>query len=190
MLRLCEAVSSLLAAWVAFSLLRSPCGRVEKDSSEPSLPFFARLLDFYTIACVRPGEDVEMHAVIADRDLRFTLAVALAIAGAEIARRLSSFVASAGRDAARGGNELGRGLAILAVALACSRGDRTAEQARTDAAGAVLGGHCSLELAAVAKSASSTAALGPYTHPEKSVSVRYIWDASYDGVRSEEKTTC
>jgi hypothetical protein len=91
-----------------------------------------------------------------------------------------------------GGNELGRGLAILAVALALLAGmtERPSRLALI-AAGAVLGGALALSSSpAVAKSAFlDWQHWDFYTQPQKSVSVRYIWDARYDGVRFPKKKT-
>jgi transglutaminase-like putative cysteine protease len=92
-----------------------------------------------------------------------------------------------------GGNELGRGLAILAVALALLAGmtERPSRLALI-AAGAVLGGALALSSSpAVAKSAFlDWQQWDFYTRPQKAVSVRYLWDARYDGVRfPKTKTT-
>ena len=91
-----------------------------------------------------------------------------------------------------GGNELGRGLAILAVALALLAGmtERPSRLALI-ATAAVLGGALALSSSpAVAKSAFlDWQHWDFYTQPQKAVSVSYIWDGRYDGVRFPKKKT-
>jgi len=177
------AVSALLAAWVAFSLSPLALWPGGEGFFGPFGSRFSRgFLDFYDYRVpFDPAERPQMHAVILIAIFGFTLAVALAVAARRALLAVVLFFVAAGWPATllSGGNELGRGLAILAVALALI------------AAGAVLGGALALSSSpAVAKSAFlDWQQWDFYTHPQKSVSVRYIWDASYDGVRFPKKKT-
>jgi protein-glutamine gamma-glutamyltransferase len=190
------AISALLAAWVAFSL--SPLAALPGGDG-----FFGALgsrfsrgfLDFYEFRLpIVPAERPQMHAMILIAIFGFTLAVALAVAARRALLALVLFFVAAGWPATllSGGNELGRGLAILAVALALLAGmtDRPSRLALI-AAGAVLGGALALSSSpAVAKSAFlDWQHWDFYTQPQKAVSVSYIWDGRYDGVRFPKKKT-
>ena len=135
-----------------------------------------------------------MHAVILIAIFAFTLAVALAVAARRALLAVVLFFVAAGWPATllSGGNELGRGLAILAVALALLAGmtERPSRLALF-AAAAVLGGALALSSSpAVAKSAFlDWEHWDFYTQQQKAVSVRYVWDARYDGVRFPKKKT-
>jgi transglutaminase-like putative cysteine protease len=190
------AVSALLAAWVAFSLSPFAVWPGGEGFFGPLGSRFSRgFLDFYDYRVpFDPAERPQMHAVILIAIFGFTLAVALAVAARRALLAVVLFFVAAGWPATllSGGNELGRGLAILAVALALLAGmtERPSRLALI-AAGAVLGGALALSSSpAVAKSAFlDWQHWDFYTHPQKSVSVRYIWDASYDGVRFPKKKT-
>jgi hypothetical protein len=189
-------VSALLAVWVAFSLSPVALWPGGEDFFGIFGSRFSRgFLDFYDFRVpFDPTTRPQMHAVILIAIFGFTLAVALAIAARRALLAVVLFFVAAGWPATllAGGNELGRGLAILAVALALLAGmtERPSRLALI-AAGAVLGGALALSSSpAVAKSAFlDWQHWDPYTHPQKSVSVRYIWDASYDGVRFPRKKT-
>ncbi len=190
------AVSALIAAWVAFSL--SPFAEWPGGGGffGPLGSRFSRgFLDFYDYRLpIGPAERPQMHAVILIAIFGFTLAVALAVAARRALLAVVLFFVAAGWPATllSGGNELGRGLAILAVALALLAGmtERPSRLALI-AAGAVLGGALALSSSpAVAKSAFlDWQHWDFYTRPQKAVSVRYIWDARYDGVRFPKKRT-
>ncbi len=190
------AVSALLAAWIAFSLSPFAVWPGGEGFFGPFGSRFSRgFLDFYDYRVpFDPAERPKMHAVILIAIFGFTLAVALAIAARRALLAVVLFFVAAGWPATllSGGNELGRGLAILAVALALLAGmtERPSRLALI-AAGAVLGGALALSSSpAVAKSAFlDWQHWDFYTHPQKSVSVRYIWDARYDGVRFPKKKT-
>ena len=189
-------VSALLAVWVAFSLSPLALWPGGEDFFGTFGSRFSRgFLDFYDFRVpFDPATRPQMHAVILIAIFGFTLAVALAIAARRALVAVVLFFVAAGWPATllSGGNELGRGLAILAVALALLAGmtERPSRLALI-AAGAVLGGALALSSSpAVAKSAFlDWQHWDPYTHPQKSVSVRYIWDASYGGVRFPKKKT-
>ena len=190
------AVSALFAVWVAFSL--SPLALWpggEGFFGAFGSRFSRGFLDFYDYRVpFHPATRPQMHAVILIAIFGFTLAVALAIAARRAVLAVVLFFVAAGWPATllAGGNELGRGLAILAVALAVLAGmtERPSRLALI-AAGAVLGGALALSSSpAVAKSAFlDWQHWDPYTQPRKAVSVSYIWDARYDGVRFPKKKT-
>ncbi len=190
------AMSALLAVWVAFSLSPFAVWPGGEGFFGPFGSRFSRgFLDFYDFRLpFDPAEHPQMHAVILIAIFGFTLAVALAVAARRALLAVVVFFVAAGWPATllSGGNELGRGLAILAVALALLAGmtERPSRLALI-AAGAVLGGALALSSSpAVAKSAFlDWQHWDFYTHPQKSVSVRYIWDARYDGVRFPKKKT-
>jgi protein-glutamine gamma-glutamyltransferase len=190
------AVSALLAAWVAFSLSPLALWPGGEDFFGTFGSRFSRgFLDFYDYRVpFDPATRPQMHAVILIAIFGFTLAVALAIAARRALLAVLLFFVAAGWPATllAGGNELGRGLAILAVALALLAGmtERPTRLALI-AAGAVLGGALALSSSpAVAKSAFlDWQHWDPYTKPQKAVSVSYIWDGRYDGVRFPQKKT-
>jgi protein-glutamine gamma-glutamyltransferase len=190
------AVSAVLAAWVAFSLSPFAVWPGEGGFFGPLGSRFSRgFLDFYDYRLpINPAERPQMHSVILIAIFGFTLAVALAVVARRALIAVVLFFVAAGWPATllSGGNELGRGLAILAVALALLAGmtERPSRLALV-AAGAVLGGALALSSSpAVAKSAFlDWQHWDFYTRPQKAVSVRYIWDARYDGVRFPKKTT-
>src|SRR5205823_7003799 len=91
-----------------------------------------------------------------------------------------------------GGSELGRGVVILAVVLVLLAGltERPSRLALI-AAATVVGGALALSSSpAVAKSAFlDWQHWDFYTRPQRAVSVRYVWDARYDGIRFPKKKT-
>jgi protein-glutamine gamma-glutamyltransferase len=191
------ALSTVLAIWVAFSLPPSAAWPGGSGFFGPLGSRFSRgFLDFYDYRLpIDPTVHPQMHAVILIAIFGFTLAVALAVAARRALLAVVLFFLAAGWPATllSGGNELGRGLAILAVALVLLAGmtDRPNRLALI-AAGAVVGGALALSSSpAVAKSAFlDWQHWDFYTRPQKAVSVRYLWDARYDGVRfPKTKTT-
>ncbi|HEX9598254.1 MAG TPA: transglutaminaseTgpA domain-containing protein [Gaiellaceae bacterium] len=191
------AVSALLASWIAFSLPPWAVWPGGEGFFGPLGSRFSRgFLDFYDYRLpIDPATHPQMHAVILIAIFGFTLAVALAVAARRALLAVVLFFLGAGWPATllSGGNELGRGLAILAVALALLAGmtERPSRLALI-AAGAVLGGALALSSSpAVAKSAFlDWQHWDFYTRPQKAVSVHYVWDANYGGVRfPKTKTT-
>ncbi len=190
------AVSALLAAWVAFSI--SPLAALPGGDGffGPLGSRFSRgFLDFYDYRLpFDPAGRPQMHAVILSGIFGFTLTVALAIAARKALLAVVLFFVAAGWPATllAGGNELGRGLSILAVALALLAGmtERPSRLALI-AAAAVIGGALALSSSpAVAKSAFlDWQHWDFYTRPQKAVSVRYVWDAHYGGVSFPKKKT-
>src|SRR6266446_9399597 len=143
------AVSALLAAWIAFSISPLAAWPGGEGFFGPLGSRFSRgFLDFYDYRLpIDPATHAQMHAVILIAIFGFTLAVALAVAARRALLAVVLFFLGAGWPATllSGGNELGRGLAILAVALALLAGmtERPSRLALV-AAGAVIGGGLAL----------------------------------------------
>jgi transglutaminase-like putative cysteine protease len=190
------AVSILLGAWIAFSISPLALWPGGARFFGPLGSRFSRgFLDFYDVRLpIDPAARPQMHTVILTAVFGFTLAVALAVAARRALLAVILFFLAAGWPATllSGGNELGRGLAILAVALALLAGmtERPSRLALI-AAGAVIGGALALSSSpAVAKSAFfDWQHWDFYTRPQKAVSVRYVWDAHYGGVSFPKKRT-
>jgi transglutaminase-like putative cysteine protease len=189
-------VSALLGAWVAFSV--SPLGLWPGGDGffGPLGSRFGRgFIDFYDFRLpFDPERHAHSHQVILAAIFGFTLATALAIAARRVVLAMICFLVGAGWPATllAGGNELGRGLVILAVALALLAGlAQRPSRLALIASGAVLAGALALSSSpAVAKSAFlDWQKWDFYTRPQKPVSVRYVWDARYSGVRFPKKET-
>jgi len=190
------ALAALIAASVAFSLSPLALWPGGDGFFGPIGARFSRgFLDFYDFRLpIDPTAHPAMHSVILVAIFGFTLAVALAVASRHALLAVVFFFIGAGWPATllSGGNELGRGIAILAVALALLAGmtERPSKLALI-ATGAVIA--CALALSsspAVAKSAFlDWQHWDFYTRPQKPVSVKYIWDARYDGVHFPKKRT-
>lgn len=190
------AVSALLAVWVSFSLSPLAAWPGSDGFFGPLGARFSRgFLDFYDYRLpMDPTAHPQMHAVLLIAIFVFILVVSLAIAARRALLAVMLFFLAAGWPTTllAGGNELGRGLAILAVALALLAGmTESPSRLALVAAGAVLGGALALSSSpAVAKSAFlDWQQWDPYTRPQKAVSVRYIWDANYGGVSFPKKKT-
>jgi len=182
------AVSTFFAVCIAFSASPLHVG----DAG----PRFKRgFLDFYDFRLpFDPQQNVRMHEVILIAIFAFALAVAAAIASRHAMLAVVAFLVGAGWPATllAGGNELGRGVVILAVALILLAG-LTERPSRL-----ALGGAAVVVVGAFALSSSSAVAKGAflgwehwdfYTRPQKAVSVRYVWDARYGGIRFPKKET-
>jgi len=190
------ALAALIAASVAFSLSPLALWPGGDGFFGPIGSRFSRgFLDFYDFRLpIDPTAHPAMHSVILVAIFGFTLAVALAVASRHALLAVVFFFIGAGWPATllSGGSELGRGIAILAVALALLAGmtERPSKLALI-ATGAVIA--CALALSsspAVAKSAFlDWQHWDFYTRPQKPVSVKYIWDARYDGVHFPKKRT-
>lgn len=189
-------VSLLLAGWVALSV--SPL-RLWPGGAAYFEPLGSRFkdgfLDFYEFRLpIQPERHPRMHAVILVAIFAFVLLIALAVAARRALPAVIVFLVGAGWPATllTGGNELGRGIVILAVALALLAGlaERPSRLA-VGAAGMVLVGALALSSSpAVAKTAFlNWQQWDPYTKPEHAVSVRYVWDARYTGIRFPSKRT-
>jgi transglutaminase-like putative cysteine protease len=189
-------VSLLLGAWVAFSvspLALWPGG--ENFFGTLGARFGDGFVDFYEFRLpFDPVRHPESHQVLLAAVFGFTFATALAIAARRPVPAVLCFLVGAGWPATvlAGGNELGRGAVILAVALGLLAGltERPSRFAVV-ATGIVVGGALALSSsAAVAKPAFlAWEQWDFYTRAQKPVSVRFIWDAQYGGVRFPEKAT-
>ncbi|MDX6413494.1 MAG: protein-glutamine gamma-glutamyltransferase [Gaiellaceae bacterium] len=189
-------VAAVLAASVAFSLSPLAIWPGGRGFFGPIGSRFSRgFLDFYDFRLPINGvARPQMHAVLLTAIFGFTLAVALAIAARRALVAVLILFIGAGWPATllSGGNELGRGIAILGVALAILAA-MTARPSRLAlvAAGAVIAGAFALSSSpAVAKSAFLDWQHWDFsTHAQKSVSVRYVWDAQYNGIHFPKKQT-
>jgi len=152
-------------------------------------------LDFYDFRLpFDPTRNVRMHQVVLIAIFAFALAVALAIAARRAVVAVIVFLVGAGWPATllAGGNELGRGIVILAVALLLLAGLTARPSRLALGAGAVVlfGAFALSSSAAVAKSGFlDWQHWDFYTRPQKPVSVRYVWDANYAGVHFPKKVT-
>ncbi len=190
------AVSALLAVSVAFSVSPLALWPGGEGFFGPLGSHFSRgFLDFYDFRLpIDPRVHVRMHEVVLIAIFGFALASALAIAARRVLPAVVCFLIGAGWPATllAGGSDVGRGVVILAVALALLAGltERPSRLAFV-ASGAVVAGALALSSSpAVAKSAFlDWQHWDFYTRPQKPVSVRYVWDAQYGGVRFPKKET-
>ena len=189
-------VSLLLAGWVALSV--SPVGLWPGGRT-----FFGPLgsrfgngfVDFYEFALpFDPARHTNMHRVVLVAIYGFTLAVALAVAARRPLLAVMAFLLAAGWPATllAGGNEIGRGVVILGVALALLAGltERPSRVAFGAAAAVIVGALALSSSAAVAKPAFlHWQGWDFYNRPQNPVSVRYVWDAHYNGIHFPAKKT-
>jgi protein-glutamine gamma-glutamyltransferase len=190
------AVALVLAAWVAFSVPPTalwPGG--ESFFGTLGSRFGGGFLDFYDYRLpIDPADHAHMHEVLLVAIFAFTLAVALAIAARHAVLAVVLFLIGAGWPATllAGGNELGRGTAILVVVLVLLAGltERPSRFALVAAATVIAGALALSSSPAVAKSAFlDWQHWDFYTRPQKAVSVRYVWDSRYDGISFPRKRT-
>jgi protein-glutamine gamma-glutamyltransferase len=190
------AISATLAVWVAFSI--SPLELWPRGDGYfgPLGSHFSRgFLDFYDYRLpIDPHTQPRMHAVILTAIFGFTFAVALAVAARRAVLAVVLFFIGAGWPATllTGGNEIGRGVVILTVALVLLAGmtERPTRLALIPVALVALGALVLSSSAAVAKPAFlDWQHWDFYTRPANPVSVQYVWDANYNGVRFPKKVT-
>jgi transglutaminase-like putative cysteine protease len=189
-------VSAVLAVWVAYSISPTALWPGDNDYFGPLASRFSHgFLDFYDYRLpIDPHTQTRMHAVILTAIFGFTLAVALAVAARHAVLSVVLFLVAAGWPATllTGGNEVGRGVVILALALILLAGmtERPTRLALIAVGLVALGALVLSSSAAVAKPAFlDWQHWDFYTGSQKAVSVRYIWDARYDGVRFPKKKT-
>jgi transglutaminase-like putative cysteine protease len=181
-------VATFFALCVAFSVSPQHAGGAGSR-------FGRGFLDFYDFRLpIDPARNVHMHEVILFAIFGFTLAVALAVAARHALLAVIAFLIGAGWPATllTGGDELGRGIVLLAVALTLLAGltERPSRLALPVGAVVVVGALALSSSAAVAKDAFlDWQQWDFYTRPQKPVSVRYVWDAHYGGVRFPKKET-
>jgi protein-glutamine gamma-glutamyltransferase len=181
-------LSAIGAVCIAFSVSPLHVGRA-------GARFTGGFLDFYDVRLpIDPQRHVRMHEVILIAIFAFALAVASAIAARRGVLAVVAFLIGAGWPATllAGGNQLGRGVVILAIALMLLAG-LTARPSRL-----ALGATAVVAIGAFALSSSAAVAKDAfldwqhwdfYTRPQKAVSVRYVWDARYGGVRFPKHST-
>jgi transglutaminase-like putative cysteine protease len=190
------AVSAVLGAWVAFSVSPFAVWPGGDGFFGPLGSRFGQgLVDFYDFRLpFDPVRHPQSHQVILAAIFGFTLAVALAVAARRPLLAVACLLVGAGWPVTllAGGDEISRGVVILAVALALLAGltERPSRLAFV-ASGAVIVGALALSSSpAVAKTAFlNWEQWDFYTRPQDPVSVRYVWDARYDGVRFPKKQT-
>jgi protein-glutamine gamma-glutamyltransferase len=179
---LAAAAASVFVVWNVFGTgFFARFGRGFVDYYEFRLPFDP--------ARFPPSYEVLLAAIFG-----FVLAVSLAIAARRALPAVVFFLIGAGWPATvlAGGNELGRGAVILAVALLLLGGlaERPSRLALVATAGVLAGALALSSSAAVAKTAFlDWEQWDFYNRPQKPVSVRYVWDADYDGIRFPKKRT-
>jgi transglutaminase-like putative cysteine protease len=182
-------VSLVLGARVAFGLwLRHP--------RHIGSAFANGFLDFYDIQVpFDPRVHAEMRSVILVAVLGFTLALGLAITARRPFAATLVVLVGAGWPAtlAGPGRGLGAGVAILLAVLVVLGGLTSRQVPRTAVPVAAA-----LALAAFVASSPSAIAKGElvrwqgwdfYTAPAAPVSVSYVWNAQYDGLRFPRKRT-
>jgi protein-glutamine gamma-glutamyltransferase len=182
------AASTFFAICIAFSVTPLHVGSAGGRFRRGFLDFYDFRLPF------DPQQNVRMHEVVLIAIFAFTLTVALAVAARRAALAVVAFLVGAGWPATllAGGNELGRGVVILAVALLLLAGltERPSRLALGAGAVVIVGALALSSSAAVAKTAFlDWQHWDFYTRPQKPVSVRYVWDANYGGVRFPKKRT-
>jgi transglutaminase-like putative cysteine protease len=185
-------VSVLLGAWIAFDT--SPFH--PRHLPGAAWRHFANgFLDFYDVRTpFDPRVHVEMRGVILSAVFGFVLALALAIAARRPLVATGIVLVGAGWPATlRGSGGFVVGVLILVAALVVLAGLTSRHVPRV-----VVPAGAALALAAVAASLSATVAKGglvswqhwdPYTAPQPPVSVAFVWDAQYDGIRFPQKRT-
>jgi len=190
------AASVFAAAAIAFSvspLALSPGG--DRFFSPIADRFGSGFLDFYEFRLpIDPSIHARMHMLVLVAIFAFSLLAALAVGARRPVLAVAAFVVGAGWPATllAGGHELGRGGVILAGALALLAGlsERAGRFALPAAATVVLGALVLSASPAVAKSAFlDWQHWNPYARPVKPLSVSYVWDAQYNGIRFPRKVT-
>jgi transglutaminase-like putative cysteine protease len=182
------AAAAFFAVCVAFSVTPLHAGSVGTRFGRGFLDFYDYRLPY------DPHELVRMHEVVLLAIFAFTVAVAVSVAARSAVLAVIAFLVGAGWPATllSGGNELGRGIVILAVALLLLAGltERPSRLALGASAVVIVGALALSSSAAVAKTAFlDWQHWDFYTRPQKPVSVRYVWDAQYGGVRFPKKVT-
>lgn len=157
------------------------------------------LVDYYEFALpFNPAERERMHGIVLLAVFAFTLAAALAIARRRAI--LAAAVTFAGAawpvTLIRDAPSTARGVLLLVTALILLAALRLPE-ARRGAGQTALVGAGVLLAALIAVSSPAVAKGGflnweqwePYTRPEKPVTVSYVWDSDYDGIRFPKQGT-
>ena len=187
------AVALALAAWVAFGL--SPL-RPWHLVSASARRFSNGFLDFYDVRTpFDPRVHVEMRGVILVAVFGFVLALSLAAAARRPLLASTALLLGAGWPATLRGSSgaLVVGVAILLAVLVLLAALTTRHIPRVTVPAVVAVGL----LAVVASTSAAVAKNGlvgwqhwdPYTAPQPPVSVAFVWDAQYAGIRFPAKRT-
>ncbi len=187
---------SLAGIAVSFSL---PVHAIWSDTGGFFTRFGSRfsggIADFYAFRLpVDPASHARMQMLLLFASFAFTAVLGLAIAARRTVLVVAVFLVAAGWPSTLlgGGHELGRGAVILTAALVLLAG--LADRGRALA----IPGIAVVVIAAVALSTSAAVAKpaflhwqrwNPYAHHAKPVSVSFVWDASYAGIRFPKKPT-
>jgi transglutaminase-like putative cysteine protease len=182
------ALSVFFGICIAFSVSPLHIGHAGSRFGRGFLDFYDFRLPF------DPQRNLRMHEVILIAIFAFVLVLAQVVAARRAVLAVIAFLIGAGWPATllAGGNELGRGVVILAVALLLLAGltERPSRLALGAAATVVVGALALSTSAAVAKDAFlNWQHWDFYTRPQNPVSVRYVWDARYNGIRFPKRTT-
>jgi transglutaminase-like putative cysteine protease len=194
-------VAAVLAAHTAFgvSILDARPFDGRHDFFGPLLGGFRDgFLDFYDFPLpIDPGAHPLMHGVLLAAAFGSCLALGLAIAARRAFVAVLVVVVAAGWPATLlgGGGELRRGALILGATLLVLAG-LSARNALVPGRALVAGA----AVVACALAASTSPAVAKpeflnwqhwdfYTRPQKAVSVEYVWNSSYDGIRFPKKRT-
>jgi transglutaminase-like putative cysteine protease len=181
--------ATLVVAHLAFGL--TPVRDLAWDLWNGTLDYYEVTLPF------DPGDRKEMHGVVLLAVFVFTLAASLAIARrrAVLAAAITFAGAAWPVTLIRHAPSTVRGALLLVAALILLAALR--KGARRGAAQAVLVG-AGVVVAALVAVSSPAVAKGeflnwehwePYTRPQKPVSVSYVWDADYSGIRLPKRPT-
>ena len=193
------AVATLIAGSVALDVsLRSASPFDDRDIvASLASRTWEGFLNFYDVTV--PFEGIAqplMHGALLMAVFVFSLAGALAVAARRPPLALAALLLGAGWPATMlpGGNELGRGLLILAaglVLLAAVRPGPLKLRSQLLAGGAVAALALTLSASgAVAKSQFvDWQSWDFYNKPDTPVGVSYVWRANYDGVKFPNKRT-
>jgi transglutaminase-like putative cysteine protease len=192
--RVCLLVVSLaLAAWIAFDA--SPLH--PRSLPRAIGPHFADgFLDFYDVRTpFDPRVHPDMRGVVLSALFAFVLALGVAVAARRPVAAALVLLTGAGWPATLHGNAgaVAFGVLILLGALVLL-GGLTTRRVPRGAVPAAVG----LALAAIIATSSSAVAKGsllswqrwdPYNAPQQPVSVSFVWNARYDGIRFPRKRT-
>jgi protein-glutamine gamma-glutamyltransferase len=201
-LRVAAAFAGLIvAAAVAFRL--SPLDArpfdADHDFVGPLLTRFAGgILDFYEVGLpFDPSDHERMHGVVAVAVFAFTVLAALAIAARRPVLASAAMFAGAAWPVTLvpDRTSTGRGALLLASALILLAALRPG--ARRGGGQALLAGAAVVVASLAAVSSPSVAKGGfldweqwqPYARDAKPVSVEYVWNSDYDGIRFPKKPT-
>jgi hypothetical protein len=195
-LRVTTAVAAVfMALSIAFFVSPLAAGLGGSFFSPIAHRFGSGFLDFYEFRLpVDPVVHPRMHMLLLLALFSFTLLVAHAVAARRPVLAVAAFLVGAGWPSTllAGGHELGRGVVILVGALAILAGlsERAGRFAVPSAAAVVLGALALSASPAVAKTAFlDWQHWNVYVRPVKPVSVSYVWDARYGGIRFPRKVT-